>query len=159
MADSNIGNSKVRIQIAYTHTFISLLWITLSPCFFSFSSFPSSCLYPEITAFPLGRQAVEGTFMDVFSLLSNERRNVTVGLSTGPSQPSISTCGISSVHQTAGRQLCSRFSFLSRHPSLYLPQSLCISTVCLFPITSKQRPRSASPVRLSQPAPHPTPLT
>lgn len=74
--------------------------------------------------------------MDMLCLLSNERRNVTVGLSAGPSQPSIHTCGISSVYQTAGRQLCSLFlslplSFLaslSRSPSLALH---LYSTVCV----------------------------
>ncbi len=84
--------------------------------------------------------------MDVFSLLSNERRNATVGLSAGPSQPSIHTCGICTVYQTAGRQLCSlfltlllsfSFSFsLSFFPSIpltlsvspqYVPLTLSIS--------------------------------
>lgn len=75
------------------HTPISILWITLFH--FSLSSQqllplpPASIQHPEITAFPLGRQAgrqaAEGTAMDMFCLLSNERRNVTVGLSAGPS--------------------------------------------------------------------------
>lgn len=71
------------------------------------SSYPSSCLHPapRDNSLPFrrtGRQAVEGTAMDMFCLLSNERRNVTVGLSAGPGQPSIHTCGISTVYQTAG---------------------------------------------------------
>lgn len=71
------------------------------------SSYPSSCLHPaprdnSVPFRQAGRQAVEGTAMDMFCLLSNERRNVTVGLSAGPGQPSIHTCGISTVYQTAG---------------------------------------------------------
>ncbi|KAJ4938245.1 hypothetical protein JOQ06_002870 [Pogonophryne albipinna] len=72
-------------------------------------SFPSTCLYPEITAFPLGRQAVEGTFMDVFSLLSNERRNVTVCF-PGTPLPACPSPNIIDLTQTSqmkdGRELC-----------------------------------------------------
>ncbi len=124
---------------------------------------PASTQHPEITAFPSGRQAVEGTAMDMFCLLSNERRNVTAGLSAGPSQPSIHTCGISTVYQTAGRQLASlflSFSILSFSSSLNLTSYLSISLTLsaslqlracprLFLSTNKQRPRSALPVCLT----------
>ncbi len=134
--------------LIHTYIHISILWIILLPLFQLWAAPPppASTQHPEITAFPSGRQAVEGTAMDVFSLLSNERRNATVGLSAGPSQPSIHTCGISTVYQTAGRQLCSlfltlllsfSFSFsLSFFPSIpltlsvspqYVPLTLSIS--------------------------------
>jgi len=132
---------------------------------------PASTQRPEITAFPSGRQAVEGTAMDVFCLLSNERWNVTEGLSAGPSQPSIHTCGISTVSQTSGRQLCSTFLssssilFVSQ-PSLSLSLSLSPSaflhlySMCLSPSISDHKqaagPGSALPVRLPPPPPHPT---
>lgn len=95
-----------------------------------YSSYPSSFLHPASrdNSHPFG-QAVEGTAMDMLCLLSNERRNVTVGLSAGPSQPSIHTCGISSVYKTAGRQLCSPFLSLPLpfSSSFYLSFTLSIS--------------------------------
>ncbi|TNN76034.1 hypothetical protein EYF80_013797 [Liparis tanakae] len=113
---------------------------------------PSSCLHPapRDNSLPFGqagRQAVEGTAMDVFCLLSNERWNVTEGLSAGPSQPSIHTCGISTVYQTSGRQLCST-----------LPASLQYVPLLLFLITNKQQDPGLLRrwVRLSPPPPHPT---
>lgn len=175
---ADIGNSNVHTTIAYPHTCTythsysvnyTLPWLPL----FQLSAAtppPASIQHPEITAFPSGRQesrqAAEGTAMDMFCLLSNERRNVTVGLSAGPSQPSIHTCGINAVYQTAGRQLCSlllplSFSlYLSFFPSLslHLYSTVCASP-CLFLTTNKQRPRSALPVRLSLPPPHPPSLT
>lgn len=104
---------------------------------------PASTQHPEITAFPsgrqAGRQAVEGTATDMLCLLSNERRNVTAGPAAGRSQPSIHTCGISSVYQTAGRQLCSQFLSRSHRLStsavLSLPRSPPLhlySTVCVY---------------------------
>ena len=69
--------------------------------------------------------------MDMFCLLSNERRNVTVGLSAGPSQPSIHTCGISTVYQTAGRQLCSPILSLSLS-LLSISASLSLSFLHLY---------------------------
>lgn len=132
---------------------------------------PASTQHPEITVFPSGGQAVEGTAMDMFCLLSNERRNVTVGLSAGPGQPSIHTCGISSVYQTAGRQLCSLFLSPLFPPhsaptSASLPRSLlqhlystACASACLFLIINKQQRRSALPVRLFLPPPRPTSLT
>lgn len=143
--------------IAYSHicTYSHFCIVNYSPSSPSLSAAPpASTQHPEITAFPSGRQAVEGTATDMLCLLSNERRNVTVGLSAGPSQPSIHTCGISSVYQTAGRQLCSLFlslsCFLSHplsisaslslspSPSLHLYSTVCASA-CLFLITNKQQ--------------------
>lgn len=145
---ADIANSNVHTTIAYTHictythshnmnyTLLLLLLFELSAA----TPPPASTQHPAITTIPSGGQAVEGTAVDMFCLLSNERRNVTVGPSAGPSQPSIHTCGISAVYQTAGRQLCSLFlpllpflpGFISISASS--PHSLC-STVCASPLS------------------------
>lgn len=129
---------------------------------------PSSCLhpsYPEITAFPsgTGRQAAEGTAMDVFCLLSNERRNVTVGLVCW-SQPAKhpymwNQHSLSNSWQTA---LLPRFSSLLSFSFSLSPLRRSASLqyvplpVYFWSQTSRERPRSALPVRLSLPSPSPS---
>lgn len=129
---------------------------------------PASTLHPQITAVASGSQAELETAMDMFCLLSNEHRNVTVGLSAGAGQPSIHTCGISTVYQAAGRQLCSPRLCLSLSPamlvffiiiiisvSLQLFTSMCASTKLRL-ITNKHRAQTAL---LSQPFPASTPTS
>lgn len=173
---ADISNSNVHTTIAYTHTHIctythshNMNYTLLLLLLFELSAAtppPASTQHPAITTIPSGGQAVEGTAVDVFCLLSNERRNVTVGPSAGPSQPSIHTCGISAVYQTAGRQLCSLFlsswfyfylGFLSSLPVQYC---MCLSPV-YFLITTHAEAQvcfAGTPLR-SLPPPHPTSLT
>lgn len=156
------------------HTPISILWITLFH--FSLSSQqllplpPASIQHPEITAFPLGRQAgrqaAEGTAMDMFCLLSNERRNVTVGLSAGPS---IHVESAQSIKQLADSSALHFYLFLSlfllpipasfsRAPALIFSFTERASSF-LFLIANKQMPRSVLPLQLCPPPPHPASST
>lgn len=174
IANSNVNTTVYPHTCTYTHCYTVNY---PAPSLSALSSYPSSCLHPapRDNSLPFGqagRQAVEGTAMDMFCLLSNERRNVTVGLSAGPSQPSIHTCGISTVYQTAGRQLCSLFLSLafflsqslsasfSQSPSVFLQlYSMCLSLSISDHKRAEAQVCLAGTPRLASPSPNIVDLT
>lgn len=104
--------------------------------------------------------------MDMFCLLSNERRNVTVGLSAGPS---IHVESAQSIKQLADSSALHFYLFLSlfllpipasfsRAPALIFSFTERASSF-LFLIANKQMPRSVLPLQLCPPPPHPASST
>lgn len=159
------------------HTPISILWITLFH--FSLSSQqllplpPASIQHPEITAFPLGRQA--GKQRRGQPWICSACYLMSVGMSlwacllVPASQASIHVESAQSIKQLADSSALHFYLFLSlfllpipasfsRAPALIFSFTERASSF-LFLIANKQMPRSVLPLQLCPPPPHPASST
>lgn len=164
LADRNVDTKIQRIAMwtpqlliyshryVYTIVYTFILWITLSPCSLSFSSYPSSYLHPapRDNSLPFGqegRQCRGQPWICSACYLMSVGMSLWACLLVPTSQASIHVESAQSIKQLAHHSapyflsLFFLILFLSQLPSLYLPHSLCIFTVCaspcLFLLTNK----------------------